>query len=79
LAVARVGLVADSLCEVKGFTAQISGHTERSGDKAGDPGGPCGLVVGESGEPRREEQRKACNSQGEVITCGVDCEQRSLP
>ena len=31
LAVARVGVCAGNPCEGKGFTAQISGHTERRG------------------------------------------------
>ena len=57
-------------CEVKGFTAQIAGHTEGRGGKAGDPGGPCGLAFGETGEPRRQEQCKPDNRQGEVITGG---------
>lgn len=67
-AVPRVGVFADSPCKVKGFTAQISGHTEGRCGKAGDPGGPCGLVTGETSDPRRHEQRKAHNSEGEVIT-----------
>src|SRR6185503_21388231 len=57
-AVARVGVGADCPCEVKGFTAQIPGHTERCGGDAGYPGGPRGMVTGETGKPRRQEQRK---------------------
>jgi hypothetical protein len=48
-AVARVGVGADCPCEVKGFTAQIPGHAERCGGDAGDPGGPRGVVTGETG------------------------------
>lgn len=71
LAVSRVGVVANRRCEVKGFTAQIAGHTEGRCGKAGDPGGPCGLAIGETGEPRRQEQCKPDNRQGELITDGV--------
>ena len=48
-AVARVGVGADCPCEVKGFTAQIPAHAERCGGDAGDPGGPRGVVTGETG------------------------------
>jgi hypothetical protein len=76
LAVPRVGVVSDSPCKVKGFTAQISDHTERRGDKAGDPGCPCDHLSSETSEPRREEQRKARDRKPQVVPRGVGREQR---
>ena len=58
LAVSRVGVVANRRCEVKGFTAQIAGDTEGRCGKAGDPGGPRGVAIGETTAPGTMQTRQ---------------------